>query len=252
MDIVIVGYGKMGHAIEDEAKRRGDDVIAIYDEADSKDLMSLKDKIGDKRPVIIDFTGGNAFLSNLDAYCALKLPVVVGATGWYDKLSEVETKVKDSGIGLIYAGNFSLGVQAFFYAIRMQAKALAEIGGYDVGIFESHHSGKADAPSGTAKTMTDILLEEMPEKREVLIGNPEGRIRPDQLQVVSMRLGADPGTHEVSFNDGKQTIKIGHYAMGRSQFASGALIAADYIRNETGICTMQDFMQKRFDFAKRY
>ena len=254
-NILAVGAGKMGSAFIDEARKSGY-LVGVFDPyeeqhyVDLSDLLSKQQKLtGQLKPIIADFTLPDAFMKNIDLYAEYGMNAVVGTTGWFadpKKLQYVKDKVNEAGIGLIYAGNYSLGVQATYFALNALSEFLGKVGGFDTYIIEEHHTNKADSPSGTAVEMAKVIMKNMPNKTEILIGNSPDKIKPEQLQVLSSRFSKVFGTHLAAFEDDNQRIEISHRSDSRSHFAQGAVQAIEFIRGKKGLFTMQDFIKEKF------
>ena len=231
MNIAIIGYGKMGHEIEKAAKIKG---IAIKSIVDTNDKNASFKEINDKSmkdvDVCIDFTHPDAVLDNIKKISKFKKNIVVGTTGWYDRINEAKAIVKKSGIGLIYASNFSVGVNVFFKIIENAAKIINKIDDYDVYGYELHHNKKIDSPSGTAKTIGEILVKNIKRKNE--------------LHFASVRAGSIPGTHVVGFDSSADTIELKHAARNREGFALGAIMAAQWIQNKKGFYNINDMLNQ--------
>jgi len=260
--IVVVGAGKMGAAFMDAAENQGYEILGVYDLNSYRngrgrsvtDIAGLDKDLSeylgrDTSTVIVDFTLPDAFMKNIDTYLEHRLPVVVGTTGWFadkEKLQLVTDKVNKAGTGLIYAGNFSLGVQVTYLLTDLASKLLGQIGGFDASIIEEHHTNKADSPSGTAAEMGKIIMKNMNWKTEVVNGNSEGKIRPEQLQISAIRRSKVFGTHIVDFEDANQRIEISHRSDSREHFAQGAIKAVDFIRGKKGVYNTQDLVKSLF------
>ncbi|HKJ69496.1 MAG TPA: dihydrodipicolinate reductase C-terminal domain-containing protein, partial [bacterium] len=162
-------------------------------------------------------------------------------TGWYDHLDEVKSLVEASEIGFLYAPNFALGVNLFFRAVDHVSR-LFSTGNYDIAIHETHHTKKSDAPSGTALELGKIALQHFKEKTELLVGNPEGRIRSGQLQISSSRLGDVYGDHEVAIEGPFDSLRLRHSVKSRRIFAEGAVIAAEWLEGKQGFYTIHDLI----------
>jgi len=158
-------------------------------------------------------------------------------------MPKVEALVKKNDIGLIYASNFSLGVNIFFHLIRAAAQMMNRFSDYDAFIQEIHHKNKLDSPSGTALTMGQIVLKNLNRKKELLNETSHDKIRPEQLHVSSIRSGSVVGTHVLSFDSEADTIELKHTAKNRSGLALGALLAAEWIIGKKGLFTMNDLFQ---------
>ena len=243
MNIAIIGYGKMGKEIEQAAKQRGLAVKAIIDPlapgAPAKEISAKSMKGVD---VAIEFTQPGAAIENIRKLAELKINIVVGTTGWYDSMKQAMKIAEDSGIGLIWASNFSLGVNAFFRIVTSAAKVMDKLDDFDAFVHEFHHSQKADSPSGTALTAANILLDNIKRKKELLTETAHAKIRPEQLHLTSTRTGNIPGTHMVGFDSADSTIEIRHTARNRSGFALGAVMAAEWISGKKGFYSIDAMM----------
>lgn len=243
MNIAIVGYGKMGQAVERWAIARGHTVSAIIDRKEKKAAhaqLSTESLAGSD--VAIDFTAPATAVDNIRTYGANKVNAVIGTTGWYEALPEVESIVRASDIGLLYAGNFSIGVNLFYAIVAAASQKISTAGGFDVGINEIHHTGKADAPSGTAREISQTVLANFPAKKRVLLDNAEQPVPTDALQVTSQRIGSTIGVHTVTFDGVSDTITLTHTGKNRDGYASGAVIGAEWLANKKGIFTVKEWL----------
>lgn len=222
--LALVGYGTMGREIERLAAERNTQIAATFDLARPLASASVADF-----DVAIEFTHPQAVLQNIRTLIEMGCPVVVGTTGWDQHLDEVGQLVANANGRLVYGSNFSVGVNLFFRLVRAAAQLMNGFPMYDAALFEAHHNRKADAPSGTALTLANILLEQLDRKTELCLGNPTGRIDAAALHVSSQRVGAVVGTHTVTFDADADTIELTHHARNRSGFALGALLAAEWI-----------------------
>jgi len=240
MNIAIVGYGKMGQEVEKLAKERKINVKLMLDINNNLNGMSIIPQAMKNIDVCIDFSTPTAVVHNIAAAAECKTNIVVGTTGWYDKLKEVEKIVKDNKIGLVYSPNFSLGMNIFYQILSSTAHIFNQFDCYDVAINEIHHKGKVDSPSGTALTLGQIILQNIRRKKEFLHETSRKQIKPEQLHITSTRLGSIVGTHQVLFDSDGDTIELVHTAKNRTGFALGALIAAEWLKDKKGIFTMKD------------
>ena len=206
MKIGLFGHGNMGTEVERLINEPGTHQIVSVEEAD----------------VVIDFTSPEIVLENIKRATSLGKNMVVGTTGWYEYLSDVEKIVQEAGIGLIYAQNFSVGANIFFKIIANAAKLFNQFGGYDTYGLEIHHKGKKDSPSGTA----------------LRIGKELGG-----LEFSSIRAGRNPGFHQVVFDSNADSITLAHAAHNRSGFAAGALLAAEFIEGKKGLYTFDEIFK---------
>ncbi len=231
MNIAIIGYGKMGHEIEKVAKARNINVISIIDPNDKNaNFREINEQSMKNVDVCIDFTTPNAVIENIKKISKFKKNIVAGTTGWYEKINEVKDIVSHNKIGFIYASNFSIGVNVFFRIVENAAKIMDNIDSYDVFGYELHHSKKLDSPSGTAKSIEKILVNNIKRKKEV--------------PFASVRAGSIPGTHVVGFDSSADTIELKHVARNREGFALGAVMAAEWMRNKKGFFEINDMMKE--------
>ena len=243
MNIAIVGYGKMGHEIEKAAKSKGITVKSIIDpSATGAKYSEINEQSMREVDVSIDFTNPEAVVDNIKKISRFKNNIVVGTTGWYGKLDEVKKIVEKSGIGLIYASNFSIGVNIFFKMIENAAKIINKAQDYDIYGYELHHNKKVDSPSGTAKTIGEILVKNISRKQKLVYNKLDRKIEHNELQIASIRSGSIPGTHVVGFDSTSDTIELKHIARNREGFALGAIMAAQWIKNKNGFYTINDVM----------
>jgi 4-hydroxy-tetrahydrodipicolinate reductase len=185
-------------------------------------------------------------VEDLTPWIELHKPIVVGTTGWQDQLSKIEALVSKNRTGLIYASNFSIGVNVFFQIVRVAAQLMDRFSDYDAFIHEIHHKNKIDSPSGTALTMGQIVLKILQRKKELLNETSHGKIRPEQLHISSSRSGDVVGTHILSFDSVADSIELKHTAKNRSGLALGTLLAAEWIIGKKGLFTMDDIFQDLF------
>ncbi len=219
MKIVISGYGKMGHCVEEVLRRRG-----IAPAAASEDVCALPEEVT-SGAVCIDFTTPDAFRANYPFLAERFAAVVVGTTGWYDIRDEVFVEFRRRGTTLVWASNFSIGVNAFFAAVE-RACAVLKGRGYTPKVEETHHIHKLDAPSGTAKTVAGIISRTLGAEPEIL----------------SRRIGEVPGTHSVELNSEVDRLTLTHEAYSREGFAEGAVAAALLTPELKGIHEFKDLI----------
>jgi len=214
--IALMGHGKMGNVLSSLAR------VVPLEEAD----------------VCIDFSHPGVVLNNVRRAAALKKPIVMGTTGWHEDFDEVRRLVLDSGIGFIYTANFSIGVNIFLKLCENASRLVNPFPEFDIGGFEAHNAHKADMPSGTARMAADALLKGSTRKKRVIFGD-EPRDSQD-IHFSSLRVGATPGTHEVFFDSGSETISLKCTSRNRESFAEGALYAADWILDKKGFYTFKE------------
>ena len=241
MNIGLIGYGKMGKEVEKIAQNFNHNVILRFNSKlnfeNFYDIDSVK-----KVDVFIDFSTPSAFLKNFNYVAEFGKNIVVGTTGWYEKIDEIKDIVKKSGIGFVYASNFSIGMNIVFKIAQLAGKFFNKFSEYDVFIEEIHHSQKIDAPSGTALKLFEILSHEIERKKEKFIDRPSGKIPDDVIQIVSVRSGSFFGNHSVVFDSTFDTIEIKHISKGRAGFALGALKAAEFILSKKGFYKFEEIL----------
>ncbi len=232
MKIALVGYGKMGHMIEQCAKRDGHEVVVTIDTM--ADDAQVKIPAGDGQALaravkssgaegIIEFTHPSAVIGNIKALLPLGLPLVVGTTGWNDKHEEIAKLADQVGGTIMTAGNFSIGVNMFYKIVEEAAKIMADYPEYDVATWEAHHNQKADSPSGTALEIARRIMLGNSTKTEIVTDAFHEKPQANQLHVSSTRCGNIPGTHKVFFDGTADTIELTHTARSREGFAVGAV-----------------------------
>jgi 4-hydroxy-tetrahydrodipicolinate reductase len=246
MRIAILGYGKMGRIIEQFATERGHEIVLKVNVDNTEDLTLANLK---KADVAIDFSTPDSALSNIELCFDAGVPVVVGTTGWYGHLQTVKNKCVQGNNTLLYASNFSIGVNVFLFVNKVLAKIMNRYPQYEVQVEEIHHTQKLDSPSGTAMTISEGILSELDRKNEwinELIGSgKEFIVKPDQLLIESHRIEDVPGTHTVIYSSEVDDIEFKHKAHHRAGFALGAILAAEWLENKTGFYTISDM----FDFS---
>lgn len=245
MRIAIVGYGRMGRMVHRAVLDSDNEVVAVIDPFVVDSAVTGKSLCVDAlngADVAIDFSSPDSVVDNIIFYGRCGIPAVIGTTGWYDRLAEIEGILEGCDPRIIYSGNFSIGVAVFLKTVDRISKLMDGLADYDVAITETHHTGKADSPSGTALMIADAVMSGMKRKKRILTGNSEGKISPEALQVSSVRVGKVPGIHEVVFDGPADTIVLTHTARSREGFARGAVLAAEWIRDRHGIFKMDDFI----------
>lgn len=241
LKIALIGYGRMGRIIEEIALSRGHQVVATIDSKDSPLWQSSTLATAD---IAIEFTSPSVAASNCSTLLDMGIPVVSGTTGWNDELTSLIERVKtDHSLSFFWASNFSIGVNLFFALNRQLARVMNSIMEYHVSIEETHHKHKLDAPSGTAITLAEEIIEEMPEKYKGWALTPNSAsIEENILPISSTRLGEVPGIHTARYTSPVDVIELKHEAFGRQGFALGALMAAEFLAERKGFYTMQDMM----------
>jgi 4-hydroxy-tetrahydrodipicolinate reductase len=240
--IGLIGYGKMGKMVEAAARERGHEIVSVSDPFEKSAMPSQHEKAD----VLVEFTRPDTALDNIKTAAALGKPIVVGSTGWYERLPEAVSVVEQYGTSLLWSSNFSLGVNLLYRIASYAAAVIDPFPEYDVAGYEVHHNKKADSPSGTAETLVKNVLASMKRKTKVLWGNPKGRVDTDTIHYASLRVGSVPGIHTLSFDSPADTIEISHTARSREGFASGAVIAAEWLAagKRRGVFTMDDALKE--------
>ncbi|MBK9478824.1 MAG: 4-hydroxy-tetrahydrodipicolinate reductase [Bacteroidetes bacterium] len=233
MNIALIGYGKMGKEIESIALQRGHNLVAIYSSNKTISTEILKTQAID---CAIEFTKPEAAVANIEHCFAANIPVVVGTTGWYQKLNHVKQLCSEQNQALLYASNFSLGVTIFFELNKKLAQLMQEYPNYEVSMQEIHHLQKLDAPSGTAITLANDLLDILPNKTKWV--NKVSKLK-NEIGIESLRIEGIPGTHSISYSSEIDSIQIKHTAHNRKGFALGAVIAAEWLINKKGVHEMK-------------
>lgn len=245
MKIAITGYGKMGQITEELAKEKGHDVVSTIDPlVPSAKFKELNKENLCGADVSIDFTVPAIVLENIDSYVKYGINAVIGTTGWYEYLEEVKEKVEKSKIGLIWSGNFSIGVNLFFRIIKESCNLMKKFTFYDVMGYEIHHNRKKDSPSGTMNMIGDILLESLKNKKKIVTEKLDRKISEEEIHLASIRGGSVPGTHVVAFDSEVDTIELKHTARSRKGLAAGAIKAAEWVNGKKGFYSIEDMMNE--------
>ena len=234
MKIALIGYGKMGKEIEKIALDRGHELVSIIDINNLYDFDSDAFKSAE---VAIEFTQPQTALSNYRKCFERNIPVVAGTTGWLENMSEIKTACEKEGKTFFYASNYSVGVNIFFAVNKYIAKIMNRFPDYDVRMEEIHHTHKLDAPSGTAITLAEGILENISRKNSWVESQ---KSQPDELEIHSIREGEVPGIHEIIYESEVDIISIKHDAKNRKGLALGAVIAAEFTKGKKGFLTMND------------
>lgn len=242
MKIALIGYGKMGHIIERIALERGHEVVSKVDVDNQEEFDSEAFASAD---VAIEFTVPNKAVDNYRRAWAAGVPVVSGTTGWNAVLPELKAEIAEKGYTLFWASNFSLGVNLFFELNKRLAAMMNRYVDYDVDMTEIHHTEKKDAPSGTAITLAEGILENLDRKEEWALVDGQRSADGGRLGIVALREGKVPGTHIVRYDSAVDTITIKHEAKSREGFALGAVVAAEFLVGKpAGFYSMIDLMNE--------
>jgi 4-hydroxy-tetrahydrodipicolinate reductase len=236
MNLALIGYGKMGKEIEKVAVSRGHKISLIIDINNAEDLTVENLR---KCDAAIEFTIPKSAVNNYKLCFEAGVPVVSGTTGWLDKKEEVIKKCTDLNGTFFYGSNFSVGVNLFFELNRKLAELMADRVEYDVEMTEVHHTQKLDAPSGTAISLAEDMLEKLPGKANWVNDKLPAE---NEFNIKSERRGVVPGIHTIKYESEVDYIEITHSAKSRKGFALGAVLAAEYCLNHKGILTMKDLL----------
>lgn len=235
MKVALLGYGKMGKAIENILLHRGHEVMLRINSSNANSLNESELKACD---VAIEFSGPENAFHNLSLCARLGVPVVCGSTGWLNRWNDAVKMFEKDG-ALLYASNFSVGVNVFFEINKKLASLLSRFNAYDVSLEEIHHTAKKDAPSGTAITLAEQIINVHPTKNKWVCDKAAGK---EDLVITAKREDPAPGTHEVKWSSDIDDIQIIHTAHNRKGFANGAVLAAEYIIGKKGILSMHDVL----------
>lgn len=236
MKIALIGYGKMGKAIEAAALERGHEIVLKIDLDNTHEFT--KENLS-KADAAIEFTGPHTAFDNIIKLLQFGVPVVSGSTGWLDKIEEAKNVCAEHNGALLYASNFSIGVNLFFELNKKLAELMHPHKEYQVSLEEIHHTAKMDAPSGTAITLAEQIIDVYTEKREWV-----NDIEPadEQLLITSKREDPAPGMHTIFYKSEIDDISITHTAHSRKGFALGAVLAAEYAKDKKGILSMKEVL----------
>ncbi len=235
--VALVGYGAMGKELERLAPQNNVEIVSVHDL--DKPLTTDAAKVVD---AVIDFTQPDSVMQTVATCCAAGTPLVIGTTGWQDQLETVREMAEKHGIGIVYASNFSLGVNLFMGLVERAGTLFNAHSEFDATIHEWHHKRKKDSPSGTALSVAQTLLEQLIAKTHIETETQHAPIDPAALHVTSTRGGETIGIHRVTFDGPHDTITLEHHAKDRAGFAAGALIASTQIHNVKGLTSFYDLI----------
>ena len=236
MNIALIGYGKMGKAIEDIALAKGHNILLKIDVNNIEELCNENLK---KCDVAIEFSTPDNAVNNILKCFDAGVPILCGTTGWLARLEEVKQVCKEKNGTFLTTTNFSIGVNIFFEINKYAAGLMSHYNQYDVSIEETHHTQKKDAPSGTAITIAEQVLQKITRKKN-WVNNPT--VNPHDLEIKSKRIDPAAGIHKISYTSSVDDIELIHTAHNRQGFAEGAVLAAEFLQNKKGIFTMQDVL----------
>jgi 4-hydroxy-tetrahydrodipicolinate reductase len=236
MRIALIGYGKMGHMIEELALQKGHEIALKIDTSNTHEFTRENLSQAD---VAIEFTSPHSAYDNVKKCLDFGTPVVSGSTGWNDRLPEMNEYCEEKEGSFLHTSNFSIGVNIFFEVNKLLARLMDAQPGYDVTLKEIHHTQKKDAPSGTAVTLAEQILQQLSRKSSWA---NELTNDPSKLTIISERTDPAPGTHHVKYSSEVDDIEIIHTAHNRKGFAAGAILAAEYISGKKGVFTMKEVL----------
>lgn len=236
MKIALIGYGKMGKTIEQLAIKKGYEIVLKVNAQNSTTWTNEQLK---KADVAIEFTRPESAIENISRCFECGIPVISGTTGWIEKMEEVKNACTKFNGGFFYASNFSIGVNLFFKLNKTLATMMEAYHSYDISLEEIHHTQKLDAPSGTAITLAEGILEKISRKNKWV---KEDANHENELSIFSKRIENVPGTHSINYSSEIDSIEIKHTAHSRLGFAKGALLAAEWMKNRKGIFGMEDLL----------
>ena len=240
MKIALIGYGKMGKTIENIAILRGHEIVLRLDINNPEDFEKLSEA-----DVAIEFTHPESAVGNLEKCIAAGVPVVCGTTGWLKHFDDIAAKTNNQNSAFFYASNYSIGVNIFFEINKRLAEMMKTQPQYDVKMEEIHHTQKLDAPSGTAITLAEGIFQNIGRKNNWVCStenspNTEGSVQ--DIVITAKRIDPAPGTHSVTYDSPIDTIEITHTAHSREGFATGAVLAAEWLYGKKGVFSMKDML----------
>src|SRR6478735_2039282 len=237
MRIALIGYGKMGKAIEQIALKRGHEISFRIDLSNQEDLKKIAPSNTD---AVIEFTQPETAFPNISTVLKNGVPVVCGTTGWLEHKPQAEKLAKENNTAFFYSSNYSVGVNIFFHLNKYLAKVMSNFGEYHVWQEEIHHTEKKDSPSGTSITLAEGVLENIKSKSKWV---NESTSNPTEFGIVSVREPNVPGTHTIFYESPIDTIEIKHTAHSREGFATGAVLAAEFVKGKHGVFGMDDMLK---------
>ena len=249
MKITLIGYGKMGHEVENMALANKFEISSIIDHKEKNAThKELSKEAVENADVVIDFSSPNNIIETITKVSSYKKALVVGTTGWYDNIKIAQKIIKNNNSGMVYSPNFSIGMNIFFSIARNASFIIDKFPMYDPYIYEMHHNQKIDSPGGTAKNLGNILLSNIKRKNKLVFDRIDGRkIEPDEIHVGSIRAGFFPGMHILGFDGISDNIELRHTARNRAGFAEGALLAAKWINDKKGFYSFEEVISSIVD-----
>ena len=242
MRIAIIGYGRMGRAVENAAAARGHEVAFRIDQQNAEEISAIS---AQNTEAVIEFTHPVSAMTHIRQLAPSGVPLVMGTTGWYDQMSEAEALVREHDAAFMYGANFSIGVNLLFRLNDWLAEQMNKYEAYDCYLEERHHRYKADAPSGTAHRLLTDLLRRLDRKQKAAMGEAlrQRPIEPEELSVSVVRSGEIKGEHRVVYTSAADSIEIRHTAHTREGFASGAVMAAEWLQGRKGFFEFSETLE---------
>jgi 4-hydroxy-tetrahydrodipicolinate reductase len=237
LKIALIGYGKMGKAIEGIAIERGHEIVLRID---AENTEALNNDNLQQADLAIEFTNPDSAINNIKQCFDAAIPVVCGTTGWLEHWDQIKADCENKNGSFLYASNFSIGVNLFFELNKKLAQLMQNRPEYNCSIEEIHHTAKKDAPSGTAITIAENIIASNPNKKNWVLGETADI---NSLSITSKRIDPAPGTHIVSYNSVIDSIEIKHTAHNRIGFATGAVLAAEFLLGKKGVYGMGDVLE---------
>jgi len=236
MNIALIGYGKMGHAIEQIATKRGHNIVLRITSANRHEMDKEHLRLAD---IAIEFSRPESGRENVLQCLQSGISVISGTTGWNDRLQEAYDAANTHKVAFLHASNFSIGVNIFFEVNKLLASLMNKQPEYDITIAETHHTQKKDAPSGTAITLAEQIVEKLDRKKTWALNDVNDN---KALPIFAHRLDNIPGTHKISYSSAIDDIEITHTAHNRDGFALGAVLAAEFMAGKHGVFSMKDVL----------
>jgi len=236
MKIALIGYGKMGKAIEEIALQRGHTIVLKIDLNNTDEFNN--DNLS-RADAAIEFSGPHSAFDNIMKCLQAGTPVVSGSTGWLDRIDEVKNYCINNNGAFLYSSNYSIGVNIFFEVNKKLAALMSSHDEYNISVTEIHHTQKKDAPSGTAITLAEEIIENNPLKKSWINEKTNDK---SKLEIISERIDPAPGTHKIKYSSAIDDIEIIHTAHSRQGFATGAVLAAEFIHHKKGVFGMNDVL----------
>jgi 4-hydroxy-tetrahydrodipicolinate reductase len=235
LKLAVIGDGKMGSLIRDKAGDYGFEPVLVLGLANNKEGRGINSENFEEIDAAIDFTHPSVVKTHIEKLAALRVPLVVGTTGWYDDSGWVEKLAETHQTKIVYGSNFSLGVQLFIKLVQRAAELYGNAPGFDAALHEVHHMGKVDAPSGTALTLAQKWLNATGTDKKMVFGVPEkGAVSPDEFRITAQRIGSVFGDHSLRIQSDWDDIEVSHSARSREGFISGALKTAGWLHALSG------------------